>query len=122
MILTLLGVVAGTLVGIILARKDRKNSSSPKARHRRPRTEFSKKLLYANFSVVYMVIIFTMVIVWRTGDTSPLSYLIPSTFTLASVANGYYYWKAKAENIVKYGNKHGQDMVDRINSGTGDDY
>ena len=36
------------------------------------------------------------------GLTEPLVEMIKGTFVLASVAVGFYYWKAKAENMHKY--------------------
>ncbi len=64
-------------------------------------TEFSKKLLYVIFAVTGVIIAFTLAIIWRTGDTSPLAYLIPSIFVEVATATGFYYWKAKAENEIK---------------------
>lgn len=64
-------------------------------------TEFSKKLLYAIFFATAVIIAFTLAIVWRTGDTSPLAYLIPAIFVEVATATGFYYWKAKVENQIK---------------------
>lgn len=36
------------------------------------------------------------------GISEPLTELVRGTFVLASVAVGFYYWKAKAENMHKY--------------------
>ena len=44
---------------------------------------------------------FTLVMVWRTLDLSPLSYLIPACFAEFATATGFYYSKAKAENKIK---------------------
>ncbi|HHY72303.1 MAG TPA: hypothetical protein GX497_03580 [Bacillus bacterium] len=70
-------------------------------RKKRPKTEFSKKLLYVIFFVTGIIIAFTLAIVWRTGDTTPLSYLIPAIFAEVATATGFYYWKAKKENEIK---------------------
>ena len=79
-------------------------------------TEFSKKLLYVIFAVTGVIIAFTLAIIWRTGDTSPLAYLIPSIFVEVATATGFYYWKAKAENEIKiYGtlaeSSEGDDII-----------
>lgn len=65
------------------------------------KTEFSKKLLYVIFFVTGIIIVFTLVFVWKTGDSAPLLYLIPAVFVEVGTATGFYYWKAKAENEIK---------------------
>ena len=47
-----------------------------------------------------------MALMWKTGDTSPLSYLIPSVGALASVCCSFYFWKAKMENVIKLSKKN----------------
>lgn len=61
-------------------------------------------------------VILTFAAVFILKDISPLAYLIPAVFGLSSVAHGFYFWKAKAENLRKYG----QD--DKITMSGGDDY
>jgi hypothetical protein len=39
--------------------------------------------------------------IWRTGDLSPLAYLIPSVFAELATATGFYYRKAQRENELK---------------------
>lgn len=70
---------------------------------RKPK-ETSKQLLKITVAMVVMLTIATVVAVFVLGDTSPLAYLIPSVFGLASTTVGFYLWKAKNENIAKYGN------------------
>ena len=53
---------------------------------------------------------FTLAVVWRTGDTSPLTYLIPAVFAELATATGFYYSKAKAENRIKLRKKYGADI------------
>ena len=36
------------------------------------------------------------------GNTSPLECMIQGTFALSTISVGFYYWKAKAENLHKY--------------------
>lgn len=67
----------------------------------KPKMEFSKKLfiMVATFNII--ITVFTLVMVWRTLDLSPLTYLIPASFTEFATATGFYYSKAKAENKIK---------------------
>jgi len=63
--------------------------------------EFSKKIFIGVTMVTISVTIFTLIMIWRTNDLSPLMYLIPSVFTEMGAATGFYFNKAKAENEIK---------------------
>ena len=80
-----------------------RNTNQP----RRP-AEFSKKII--TFMTVFTVLItlFTLAVVWRTGDTSPLAYLIPAVFAEYATATGFYYWKARKENEIKLRRLYGE--------------
>lgn len=73
--------------------------------------EFSKKILTTVAVSAALVVVFSLVVVWRTGDTSPLGYIIPAIFAELSVATGFYYNKAKAENQIKLKKKYGEDAT-----------
>jgi len=45
-----------------------------------------------------MVIIYSMVLMWYTKDSSALAYLIPSVAGELGVVTGFYYNKTKLEN------------------------
>lgn len=65
------------------------------------KAEWSKKLLV----FIELLIIATFILVMIAtimGDTSALVAMITGVFSLASLAFGFYYWKAKNENIRKY--------------------
>ena len=47
------------------------------------------------------ILLFTLVMVWRTLDLTPLSYLIPSVAAEVATGTGFYYSKAKMENRIK---------------------
>lgn len=72
-------------------------------KRRKKKVETSKKLLV--FAIVFVCIVtaFTFLSVLYVKDISPLEYLIPSAFGLLATAYGFYFWKAKAENLHKYG-------------------
>lgn len=63
--------------------------------------EFSKKILYFVGAVNIVVIVFSIVLMWRTMDTSPLCYLIPSVAAEVSISTNAYYSKSRRENILK---------------------
>lgn len=68
---------------------------------KKPPKEFSKKILIVAGIFNAVVIVFTMVMIWRTLDLSPLAYLIPSVAAEVATGTGFYYSKAKVENRIK---------------------
>lgn len=46
-------------------------------------------------------IVYSMLLMWKTNDTSALAYLIPSVFGAVGTCLSFYLWKSKAENIEK---------------------
>lgn len=63
--------------------------------------EFSKKLLIFIEVLVLLCFCLTAASVLM-GDSDPLAALITGVFSLASLAFGFYFWKARSENIRKY--------------------
>lgn len=78
----------------------------------RRKIETSKFLLLVSDLMAAITIVFTILAVFVLQDTSPLMYLIPAVFALASVSHGFYYWKAKAENLNKWGRGDAIQMED----------
>lgn len=76
------------------------------------KTEFSKKLLYVNYTLVILVTIATFILMWRSNDLSPLGYIITGLFAEVTAATSFYYWKAKNENMIKInvGNKNNTEL------------
>ncbi len=68
---------------------------------RKRKMEFSKKIFTGVAIGTVLVVIFSLVMVWRTGDTTPLAYIIPAVFVELATATGFYYKKAEAENKIK---------------------
>ena len=63
--------------------------------------EFSKRLLaFIEILVLLCFCLTTAAVIM--GDASALVALITGVFSLASVAFGFYFWKARSENIRKY--------------------
>jgi len=65
------------------------------------RLEFSKKILIVAAVINIAVIAFACVMIWRTGDLTPLAYLIPAVAAEVATGTGFYYNKAKLENKIK---------------------
>lgn len=77
------------------------------------RMEFSKKLLVFVEGLVIALFVLTCIAVFK-GDASALVALITGVFSLASIAFGFYFWKAKAENIRKYTRKLSQEDIEKV--------
>lgn len=77
---------------------------------RRKKLEFSKIILIVVSVITFVVTMFTLITVWRYGDTSPLAYLIPAVFAELATATGFYYSKAKAENRIKLRKQYGAEI------------
>jgi len=80
---------------------------------RKRKVEFSKKIFVGVAISTALIVIFSLVIVWKTGDTSPLTCIIPAMFAELATATGFYYKKAEAENKIKlkrlYGKNDGEN-------------
>lgn len=76
---------------------------------------FSKRILYVLGMVTGAVIVATFILAAAFRDLSPLQYIIVGLFSLCDIAVGFYYWKAKAENVRKYESKQLlQNVVDDV--------
>ena len=81
----------------------------------KPKKEFSKKIFNIVITLFIIVLFYSMALMWKVGTTDGLMYLIPAVGTLASVTVGFYYWKAKMENMVKL-SKENDMSIDEIKS------
>lgn len=86
------------------------------------KTEFSKRLFIFIAVLNVLLLIFSCIITWRTGDTAILVVAIAGTAADQAFAIKYYYRKAEQENIIKLKKAHGLPVTeDDIESG-GDAY
>ena len=63
--------------------------------------EFSKRILTMVALATAAIVVAAFVLMWHARDTSALAYIIPGIFAELSAATGFYFWKAKAENMIK---------------------
>ena len=75
--------------------------------------EWSKKLLVFIELLIIATFILVCIAVFK-GDASALVALITGVFSLASLSFGFYYWKAKNENIRKYAKQLSRKEVKQI--------
>ena len=65
--------------------------------------EYSKKLLVVTWLLLIVLLPICVNASIRCNDISPLREYVIGAFSLAGIAHGFYYWKAKNENLHKYG-------------------
>ena len=75
--------------------------------------EFSKRLLLFVQGLIIALFILTTVATFN-GYVDALVALITGVFSLASIAFGFYFWKAKAENIRKYAKKLSPEEIEKV--------
>lgn len=78
--------------------------------------EFSKKVLILVAVVTIIVIAYTLVMVAVSRDLTPLNYLIPALFGEVATGTGFYYWKAKQENMIKLRQSQDKTQCDGVAS------
>lgn len=79
---------------------------------RKKKTETSKILLIVSDTITGICTVAAIVAVFVIKDTTPLVYLIPAAYGLSATSHGFYYWKAKAENMQKFGRSDAVTMED----------
>ncbi len=90
---------------------------------KRKKMEFSKFAFLFTAILFGSVIIGSFVLMWHTQTTDALGYLITATAGLTTTATGFYYWKAKVENVIKISKKHGLSVneIKEISNDSADD-
>lgn len=76
--------------------------------------EFSKIIMIFTSAVVILITAFTFIMVYKTQNLDPLSYLIPAVFGAFGTAAGFYYSKAKKENEIKLRKKYGSEIYNDV--------
>lgn len=68
---------------------------------KRKKTCFSKKLLIADYTVLFLLIGAFMAFTALNMDTTNCAIVIGGWTAQIAVSSGFYYWKSKAENLIK---------------------
>lgn len=62
---------------------------------------FSKKLLVVDYVFLFIMVAAFMVFTLLGKDTSNCAVVIGAWIAQLAVSSGFYYWKAKSENLIK---------------------
>lgn len=74
--------------------------------------EVSKKILLILWISTTIVVFFSFVLMFKFGDLSPLNVILGGLFAEIATATGFYYWKAKNENMAKFKNINVQEDLE----------
>ena len=89
-------------------------------RKKKQKLEFSKQIMIVAGALNFVVILFSLYMIWKTENLEPLAYLIPSTAAEVATGTGFYYAKAKAENKIKLLKENGIPITGQdLNDGNG---
>lgn len=88
----------------ILSKKKRQNE----LKKEKKLIEFSKKIMFFVMFSAFVVILYSMYLMRKTGDVSQLGTLITETMDFAKIGVGFYSSKAMVENVFKGRNKNKQ--------------
>ena len=86
------------------------------------KTETSKKILRYCDILLALTVAATIISKYTGIDVSDLAQIVTALCGLSAAAHSFYYWKAKAENMRKYGRASAitmQDETDDENGGMG---
>lgn len=63
--------------------------------------EFGKKLLILDYSILFLMILLFFIFTGHEIDTSNFVIILSAWIAQIAISSGCYYWKAKAENLIK---------------------
>ena len=78
--------------------------------------EFSKLILIVAYATG---VVFTAIAGWVAivgGDAGSFANIVLAIWGLVSTAVGFYYWKAKAENIIKIGKQIPKELMESLDA------
>lgn len=70
-------------------------------RQQPPKLCFSKKLLIADYAILVLMIVVFFAFSLNGHDTSNCAIVVGAWIAQIAISTGAYYWKSKAENLVK---------------------
>lgn len=85
----------------------------------KPKREHSKVIADAGLIYAAVILIFVMVMIAITKDTSHLTELIVAAGGIATAAMGFYMWRAKAKDKLDMRREYGADIYN--DAGIGDE-
>ncbi len=75
--------------------------------------EWSKRITYF-LALIIVALLPAVVITAAAGYEAALNSYVVGTFSLASISSGFYFWKAKHENIRKYSKTLSKEDIEKV--------
>lgn len=75
--------------------------------------EFSKKIFVVTFTTAVVATVCAVWLVMRGFDISSYTLIVLSLWTTVATESGFYYVKAKAENLIKLASETTDEVVSR---------
>ncbi len=91
------------------------------AKKRKEKMEFSKKIVVGFLIFAVAILTASFYLMYKIGDLSALSEIIIGLTAIGTGIFTFYFWKAKAENLIKIEKKYGKEVVEKIEEIDGDD-
>lgn len=76
--------------------------------------EFSKLILVVAYVTAIVFTVITAYIAVVGGDAASFANIVLAIWALVSTAVGFYFWKAKAENIIKLAGKLPEKLHEQL--------
>ena len=75
--------------------------------------EWSKRITYF-IALIIVALLPAVIVAASCGYEGPLQAYVVGTFSLASISAGFYFWKAKNENIRKFSRKLSKEDIEKV--------
>ena len=75
--------------------------NNTESRTKKIKKEFGKKLLLLDYIILAIMMIVFFTLLFKEYDTSNCIIVISAWIAQIAISSGCYYWKAKAENLIK---------------------
>ena len=95
-----------------MEKQEEKKSQAPSQLPKEKRLEFSKLIAILAILMWLIVNFFGMVMMAVTRNLSPMVYVIASIDAVMACVCGFYYAKAKSENVIKLKSLYGIDVTE----------
>lgn len=76
--------------------------------------EFSKIILIVAYFTAVSFTLLTAYVTLNGGESSYFANIVLAVWGTVSLGVGFYYWKAKAENIIKISNDIPEKVLDKV--------
>ena len=81
---------------------------------KKKKLEFSKLILIVGYFTAFLFTAIAGYVALVGGDAGSFANIVLAIWGMVSTAVGFYYWKAKAENLIKIAKEVPQELVENL--------